>query len=81
MRNICRRLMYLNTGSQVGGTVWESYKNFVRVHNLPKNDNLDSNSMSMQKLFYSLEVQNAGVDNLQRWRNSEISWQAEFKAH
>jgi hypothetical protein len=45
MRNICRRLMYLNTGSQVGGTVWESYKNFVRVHNLPKNDNLDSNSM------------------------------------
>jgi hypothetical protein len=53
----------------------------VRVHDSLKNDNLDSNSMSMQKLFYSLEVQNAGVDNLQRWRNSKVSSQAQFKAH
>jgi hypothetical protein len=33
------------------------------------------------KVFYSVEIHHAGVYHLQRWRNSEISWQAEFKAH
>jgi hypothetical protein len=40
------------------------FKN-VRIHDLRNNDTLDSNSMQMQKVFYSVEVHHAGVSHYQ----------------
>ena len=40
----------------------------VRIHDLPKNDTPDSNSVQKQRSFYSAEVQHVGVYHLPRWR-------------
>jgi hypothetical protein len=38
-----------------------------KVHDSPKNDTSDSNSMQKQIVFYSAEVQHVGVYHLPRW--------------
>jgi hypothetical protein len=40
--------------------------NTVRVHDSPKNDTLGSSSIQKQRMFYSGEVQHAGVYHLPR---------------
>jgi len=65
-------------GSLDYGVSHHAYKTskIVRVHDSPKNDTLDSNSIQIQRVFYSAEVQHAGGYSLQRRRDPEVSLQA-----
>ena len=54
--------------------------NTVRVHDSPKNDTPDSNSMQKQRTFYSAEVQHAGVSHHQD-EDPQVISQFQFKAH